>query len=209
VSVAGDKIVAKAKSLLGTPYVYGVTDCEWLTRTCAAAIGVTIPWGATEQYDDPAVPHVSPPLEPGDFVYFHDVGDPPGEDHCGVYVTFGLMIDAPYTGACTRWDSFSTTEQTGVLQYRGATRPAALVAVSAAPPPAASMVDVKLPTLQQGSTGEAVKALQILLGSNLAPDGVFGPLTTQVVKNLQAANHLAVDGVVGVHTWGTLLGCPQ
>jgi peptidoglycan hydrolase-like protein with peptidoglycan-binding domain len=118
------------------------------------------------------------------------------------------MIDAPYTGACTRWDSFSTTEQTGVLQYSGATRPAAL-AISAAPSPAASMVDVKLPTLQQGSTGKAVKALQILLGSNLVPDGVFGKLTTRVVKNFQYINYLAVDGVVGVHTWGTLLGCPQ
>ena len=40
-------IVAKARSLLGTPYVYGVTDSERLTRQCAAANGVTIPCGAT------------------------------------------------------------------------------------------------------------------------------------------------------------------
>jgi hypothetical protein len=98
-----------------------------------AAIGVTIPWGATEQYDDPHLPHVLDALEPGDFVYFHDLGDPPGEDHCGVYISPGLMIDSPYTGAVVRYDRFSTTATTGTLQYVGAVRVATLATVPAKP----------------------------------------------------------------------------
>jgi hypothetical protein len=121
-------IVAKAESLLGTPYVYGVTDCEWLTHTCAAAVGVTIPRGATEQYD--ALPHLTGMLEPGDLVYFHDVGDPPGEDHCGVFTGYQMaecrMIDAPHTGTVVRYDVFSTAETLGTLAYVGAVRVASL-----------------------------------------------------------------------------------
>ena len=146
-------IVAKARSLLGTPYVYGVTDCEWLTRQCAAAIGVTIPWGATEQYDDKALPHVSGALEPGDFVYFHDIEDPPGEDHCGVYISddiFGnVMIDAPYTGGVTRHDYFSLTGTDGDLRYTGAIRVAALVAT---PDPTESDDDMAKIFVARGST---------------------------------------------------------
>ena len=174
-------IVAKARSLLGTPYVYGVTDCEWLTRQCALAIGVTIPWGATEQYDDKALPHVTGvnayptelarALEPGDFVYFHDIGDPPGEDHCGVYISPGLMIDAPFTGAVTRYDRFSTTSAYGVLQYVGAVRVAALVATPTQP---------VLMLTNPWTTGLAVGVLQADLnrhGAKLKIDEVFGPLT--------------------------------
>ena len=142
-------ITAKASSLLGTPYVYGKTDCEWLTRQCALAIGVTIPWGATEQYDDPHLPHVLGVLEPGDFVYFHDLGDPPGEDHCGVYISPGLMIDSPYTGAVVRYDPFSLTGTDGVLQYIGAVRVATLVAT---PDPTESDDDMAKIFVAQGST---------------------------------------------------------
>jgi hypothetical protein len=142
-------IIARAHALLGTPYVYGKTDCEWLTRTCALAIGVTIPWGATEQFDDPHLPHVLGALEPGDFVYFHDLGDPPGEDHCGVYISPGLMIDSPYTGAVVRYDPFSLTGTDGVLQYTGAIRVASLVAT---PDPTESDDDMAKIFVAQGST---------------------------------------------------------
>jgi hypothetical protein len=140
-------IVAKARSLFGTPYVYGKTDCEWLTRTCALAIGVTIPWGATEQYDH--LPHVLGALEPGDFVYFHDLGDPPGEDHCGVYICPGLMIDSPYTGAVVRYDYFSITEPHETLAYTGAVRVATLVAT---PDPTESDDDMAKIFVARGST---------------------------------------------------------
>ena len=191
-------ITTKARSLLGTPYVYGVTDCEWLTRVCAASIGVTIPWGATEQYDDPHLPHVLGALEPGDFVYFHDLGDPPGEDHCGVYISPDLMIDSPYTGAVVRYDPFSLTGTDGILQYVGAIRVATLVATAAEP---------TLMLTNPYTTGQAVKDLQTALnkhGGMVTVDGIFGPLTEAAVKIFQKVRGLVVDGIVGKNTWAKL-----
>jgi Putative peptidoglycan binding domain len=71
--------------------------------------------------------------------------------------------------------------------------------------------DVILPTLQQGSTGGYVKSAQALLrdkcGQNIAIDGVYGPATTQSVKNLQAFFKVpgGVDGILGPNSWSTLL----
>ena len=191
-------IVAKARSLLGTPYVYGVTDCEWLTRVCAAAVCVTIPQGATEQYDDPHLPHVLGALEPGDCVYFHDLGDPPGEDHCGVYISPGLMIDAPYTGAVTRYDRFSTTATTGTLQYVGAVRVATLATVPVKP---------VLMLTTPFTSSQSVKDLQTALnknGAKLTVDGIFGPLTEAAVKVFQKSHLIPADGIVGSLTWSNL-----
>ncbi len=58
-------------------------------------------------------------------------------------------------------------------------------------------------TIKIGSSGEAVKTLQRLIGVN--DDGVFGPNTEKAVKRLQAENGLLADGVVGTKTWSVLL----
>jgi putative chitinase len=57
--------------------------------------------------------------------------------------------------------------------------------------------------LKKGSTGEAVKRMQVELG--LEDDGVFGPGTEAAVKKWQAANGLAADGIVGPKTLAKLL----
>ena len=57
-------------------------------------------------------------------------------------------------------------------------------------------------TIKRGSTGDAVRVLQSLLG--IAVDGVFGPKTEQIVKQYQKANKLVDDGVVGPKTWELL-----
>jgi hypothetical protein len=160
---------------------------------------VTIPWGATEQYDDKALPHVTGALEPGDFVYFHDLGDPPGEDHCGVYISPGLMIDSPYTGAVVRYDPFSLTGTDGVLQYIGAIRVAALATVPAEP---------TLMLTNPYTIGLAVGVLQADLnrnGAKLTIDSIFGPKTRAAVQNFQRTHGLVVDGIVGPLTWSKLL----
>lgn len=61
---------------------------------------------------------------------------------------------------------------------------------------------VAMPQVAQGSTGDAVRVVQILTGAD--PDGVFGPLTDQAVRTFQEAHGLAVDGIVGPHTWTAL-----
>lgn len=56
-------------------------------------------------------------------------------------------------------------------------------------------------TLQQGSTGAAVSALQMALnnyaGANLVTDGIFGQGTRAAVVAFQASQGLATDGVFG------------
>src|SRR3712207_9379907 len=64
------------------------------------------------------------------------------------------------------------------------------------------------PTLQEGSSGEAVEVLQRALqraGFDPGPvDGEFGPMTAAAVRSFQAARSLVVDGIVGPQTWSAL-----
>lgn len=75
-------------------------------------------------------------------------------------------------------------------------------------PSPGGVVEVLVPELSEGSDGPSVHALQTLLGG-IAVDGIFGPVTKSRVEQFQGAHGLAVDGVVGAHTWGSLLGHPQ
>jgi peptidoglycan hydrolase-like protein with peptidoglycan-binding domain len=63
---------------------------------------------------------------------------------------------------------------------------------------------------QQGSTGQAVRAIQVLLndkfGYGIAVDGIFGPSTDDAVRDFQDDHDLAVDGIVGPQTWRMLVG---
>ncbi|MGV9563607.1 peptidoglycan-binding domain-containing protein, partial [Streptomyces sp. NPDC003480] len=63
-------------------------------------------------------------------------------------------------------------------------------------------------TVQQGSTGPAVKAVQSQLdahGASLTVDGNFGPATDSAVRSFQSAHGLTVDGIVGSDTWQALV----
>ena len=59
-------------------------------------------------------------------------------------------------------------------------------------------------TLKKGSRGDDVRILQQEL--KLYPDGIFGPLTEEAVKQYQTAHGLKADGVVGDKTWSLILG---
>lgn len=57
--------------------------------------------------------------------------------------------------------------------------------------------------VKRGSSGVGVGVVQGLLnfwGAHLDIDDDFGPLTEKAVKDFQAANGLAIDGVVGPNT---------
>ncbi|WP_328907594.1 DUF1906 domain-containing protein [Streptomyces sp. NBC_00234] len=64
------------------------------------------------------------------------------------------------------------------------------------------------PTVQSGSTGEAVtrlqRALTAGLGRTVSIDGVFGSGTAQAVRDYQSSRGLGADGIVGPATWGAL-----
>jgi peptidoglycan hydrolase-like protein with peptidoglycan-binding domain len=57
--------------------------------------------------------------------------------------------------------------------------------------------------VRRGQSGEPVLAVQELLG--IAADGEFGPETEKATRGFQKRVHLAVDGVVGPHTWQLLV----
>ena len=56
--------------------------------------------------------------------------------------------------------------------------------------------------LKKGSRGDDVKAVQTAL--HCYPDGIFGDLTAEAVREFQKANNLEVDGIVGRQTWNAL-----
>lgn len=213
------KIVVAAKSQLGVPYVYGGEDpgvgfdCSGLTQWCCSQAGISIPRGSAAQFTASG-PRINGMVESGDLVFFYGgeaSGPRPG--HVGIVTSAGLMINAPYTGVNVGYDNYSPTVNVGPLDYYGATRPALLVPGSPLPPPPANVCVVNLPVLQSGASGDAVKSLQVLLkgqlGNPLAVDGIFGVATEVQVKTYQDLRHLTVDGIVGTHTWGALLGAPQ
>jgi peptidoglycan hydrolase-like protein with peptidoglycan-binding domain len=64
--------------------------------------------------------------------------------------------------------------------------------------------------IDQGDTGQPVRALQVLLNSKhgyatVNVDADFGPLTDTAVRDFQDEYDLAVDGIVGPDTWKALI----
>lgn len=72
--------------------------------------------------------------------------------------------------------------------------------------------NVALPLLKKGTTGDSVKAMQILLSGwgydcgKYGADGDFGSATETALKAFQAAMGLEADGKCGPKTWAKLLG---
>jgi len=71
-----------------------------------------------------------------------------------------------------------------------------------------------MPTLEEGSSGNVVRALQTLLTNGAAGqwgttpqgiDGDFGPHTKASVKAFQTWGGVAVDGIAGDQTWSVSL----
>ncbi len=69
------------------------------------------------------------------------------------------------------------------------------------------MIEIAYSTIKYGSSGSEVYKLQKKLnekGYKLDVDGKFGTKTQAAVKDYQKKNGLAVDGIVGKNTWGSL-----
>lgn len=66
-----------------------------------------------------------------------------------------------------------------------------------------------LPEVKLGDSGEHVRTVQglcVARGHQITVDGSFGPATHEAVVAVQAAAHVAQDGVVGPATWAPLAG---
>lgn len=62
----------------------------------------------------------------------------------------------------------------------------------------------KCPLINIGANSNIVKWIQNKLG--IVADGIFGNQTLIAVQNWQAAHGLTADGIIGQHTWASLLG---
>ena len=64
------------------------------------------------------------------------------------------------------------------------------------------------PLVKEGDKNHPVNTLQYLLrahGDTVIVDGIFGVNTDAAVRTFQGSTNLAVDGLVGLHTWSALL----
>lgn len=137
-----------------------------------------------------------------------------------IFFNFSGGTSASHVGICESWDgTFITTidgntgtdsESNGGAVMRR--RRSAKYIVGAYRPyhSEEKVYPVDLPLLQNGSAGESVKAMQILLtglGHNAGgADGTFGANTQRALKEYQGARGLEPDGMCGPATWGKLLG---
>ena len=93
----GEKVLAAARSAIGSPYVYGANgpsafDCSGLTSWAYQQAGVSIP--RTSQAQASAGTPVSlDALQPGDIIVYYS-----GASHVGIYAGNGTIIDALNSG---------------------------------------------------------------------------------------------------------------
>jgi len=106
VAASQTRFTTYTRLLLGIPYVYGGTspvygfDCSGFTRYVYAHFGVELPHYSVAQYQL-GREVARNELEPGDLVFFDDLG------HVGLYLGDGTFIHAPHTGAAVSVDTLS------------------------------------------------------------------------------------------------------
>jgi peptidoglycan DL-endopeptidase CwlO len=106
-SSAAQIAISAAKSVIGTPYVWGAAspgsgfDCSGLTSWAWAQAGVYLPHSASSQWS--SLPRVSlSAIQPGDIVYYGNFGP-----HVALYIGGGSIIHArhPGPGGQVQYDS--------------------------------------------------------------------------------------------------------
>jgi peptidoglycan DL-endopeptidase CwlO len=102
----GSQVVGIAMSFLGTPYVWGGAapggfDCSGLVMYSFEQLGVSLPHSSYAMWDY-GIPVPEDQLEPGDLVFFEDLG------HVGLYIGGGEYVNAPYTGSVVSVASLDT-----------------------------------------------------------------------------------------------------
>ena len=180
-------------------------DCAQLTRHAAEAAGLSLPSGATSQWQegDWAAKGLIATL-PRDHVciLYHRKNDSDSVmSHTGVYLGDGTVADARghKDGVLHKPVEAYPWTHWGIL--RGMPLPEG---VAELPP--------ERKALRKGSRGADVRELQRILrkaGYVLEIDGKFGELTRQAVLTYQGTHGLERDGIVGPMTWGALYAPDQ
>lgn len=184
-------------------------DCSSLQNVCAVASGAK---GVTYGSNGWTTSTMKSKLKAAGYVIIEDSTYLTSSAYCvrgAMYVrpnghtVCGLDNGSKYKKTLEKAGLIGTTatepEQTGVKMESTIAKPV-------------KTCTVKLNQLEQGVTGDSVKALQILLTGygrscgKYGIDGDFGSDTLKAVKAYQKAKGLSDDGVVGPATWAKLLG---
>lgn len=116
------------------------------------------------------------------------------------HATFDQMMSTVSRAAPPAYSHNATTQRAGQLRQA-----ASVFQALQAHGLGAGALDPKLmPTIRQGSTGDAVVAWQKIIG--VTADGQFGPQTTAATKAFQQKKGLVADGIVGPQSWLAGLG---
>ncbi len=104
-----DRVMARAKELLGTPYGFGnkgtsQTDCSGFTQQVFSQFGISLPHSAAEQaaYGKEVD---SNDLQVGDLMFYRTYKDEPS--HVGIYAGDGQIIHASYRNKRVQYDAIN------------------------------------------------------------------------------------------------------
>jgi cell wall-associated NlpC family hydrolase len=107
IQFAKEKVLAKAKVFLGTPYGFGDknnthTDCSGFTQQVYQQFGISLPHSAEEQaqYGERVNPD---DLQVGDLLFYRTYKHEPS--HVAIYAGDGQIIHASYTARKVQFDS--------------------------------------------------------------------------------------------------------
>ena len=171
-------------------------DCAQLTRYAAKAAGLTLPSGASSQWNkgDWAAQGEIDTLPTAQVCFvFISRKDASPMGHTGIYMGDGTVVDARGHGTGVVRQALAEKDWTHWALLPGMDNSAAT-----------------LPTLRQGSTGASVTYAQTLLAGlgydlgTTGTDGQYGPRTATAVRRFQHNNGLTPDGIIGQATWKLL-----
>ncbi|MDP1784675.1 MAG: NlpC/P60 family protein [Sulfuricurvum sp.] len=102
-----DRVMARAKELLGTPYGFGSkesaqTDCSGFTQQVFSQFGVSLPHSAAEQATYGKDVNEND-LQVGDLMFYHTYKDEPS--HVAIYAGDGQIIHASYKNRRVQYDT--------------------------------------------------------------------------------------------------------
>lgn len=200
-----------AKSLIGTPYVWGGDceaegglDCSGFLYNVLKMSGITLSRDTAQGYYNKfKTNETSKPIQPNDILFFGK--SKKSISHVAIAINSVNMIESVGTKS-------NTIKKKGKgVCINPISRRKDLVAICRIENVSRETLDIPsaIPNLKIGSRGIQVERLQkclnVLFNAELKIDGMFGINTRNALKKVQASGGLIADGIYGNHTRNLLL----